>query len=178
MTGKVGRSGRLPMLDEHGNRVHPKRDRSGSSRGSPPKKGRRGRAVPPPATVAGAAQHGSSAATRLVNDAKSKGADRDADVENERDDAEFHEDEDGDVRLVKRRIPAVVRAQIERVKTNIRVEPPHSPSPIAISLLATSPSIVTLVHVGEGHTVHHKGGLPPIPKSLEPTSQTIEGGLL
>jgi len=122
MTGVQGKSGRRPMLDENGERVHPRRDRSRSAEpGGAQKKGRRGREVPKPAAVHGAAQHGSATAHRLVAAAKTQRA-ASEEVENHRADADFDEDEDGEVRLVtKLKIPAVVRAQIGRVKINIQV---------------------------------------------------------
>ena len=53
----------------------------------------------------------------------------DARIENERVDAEFEEDEDGNPRMVERlTMPASVRAQVERVKDNIKALPPPLPT--------------------------------------------------
>ena len=55
----------------------------------------------------------------------------DARIENERVDAEFEEDEDGNPRMVaieRLTMPASVRAQVERVKDNIKALPPPLPT--------------------------------------------------
>lgn len=127
MGGKEGRSGRKPLLNEDGSRKHKKRERSiprddGRSAPKTP-----GRAVPSPQSVAGAAVHASATATRLVNAAAHQS--NDARIENERVDAEFEEDEDGNPRMVERlTMPASVRAQVERVKDNIKALPPPLPT--------------------------------------------------
>ena len=65
----------------------------------------------------------------------------DSRIENERVDAEFEEDEDGNPRIVGRlTMPPTVHAQVERVKDNIKAASPPLPVPtLNLLLLPHSP---------------------------------------
>ena len=139
MGGRAGRSGRKPHLNEDGSRKHKKRERSVPRDEGQTTRKTQGRAVPQPASVAGASEHASDIATCLVNTAVQQS--NDARIENERVDAEFEEDEDGNPRMVERlTMPPTVRAQVERVKDNIKAASPPLPVPtLNLLLLPHSP---------------------------------------
>ena len=139
MGGRAGRSGRKPHLNEDGSRKHKKRERSVPRDEGQTTRKTQGRAVPQPASVAGASEHASDIATCLVNIAVQQS--NDARIENERVDAEFEEDEDGNPRMVERlTMPPTVRAQVERVKDNIKAASPPLPVPtLNLLLLPHSP---------------------------------------
>ena len=112
MGGRAGRSGRKPHLNEDGSRKHKKRERSVPRGEGQTTRKTQGRAVPQPASVAGASEHASDIATCLVNTAVQQS--NDARIENERVDAEFEEDEDGNPRIVERlTMPPTASAQVE-----------------------------------------------------------------
>ena len=139
MGGRAGRSGRKPHLNEDGSRKHKKRERSVPRDEGQTTRKTQGRAVPQPASVAGASEHASDIATCLVNTAVQQS--NDSRIENERVDAEFEEDEDGNPRMVERlTMPPTVRAQVERVKDNIKAASPPLPVPtLNLLLLPHSP---------------------------------------
>ena len=139
MGGRAGRSGRKPHLNEDGSRKHKKRERSVPRDEGQTTRKTQGRAVPQPASVVGASEHASDIATCLVNTAVQQS--NDARIENERVDAEFEEDEDGNPRMVERlTMPPTVRAQVERVKDNIKAASPPLPVPtLNLLLLPHSP---------------------------------------
>lgn len=139
MGGRAGRSGRKPHLNEDGSRKHKKRERSVPRDEGQTTRKTQGRAVPQPASVAGASEHASDIATCLVNNAVQQS--NDARIENERVDVEFEEDEDGNPRMVERlTMPPTVRAQVERVKDNIKAASPPLPVPtLNLLLLPHSP---------------------------------------
>ena len=139
MGGRAGRSGRKPHLNEDGSRKHKKRERSVPRDEGQTTRKTQGRAVPQPASVAGASEHASDIATCLVNTAVQQS--NDARIENERVDAGFEEDKDGNQRIVERpTMPPTVRAQVERVKDNIKAASPPLPVPtLNLLLLPHSP---------------------------------------
>ena len=109
----MGRSGRKPHLNEDGSCKHKKRGRSVPRGEGQTTRKTQGRAVPQPASVSGASEHASDIETCLVNTAVQQS--NDSRIENERVDAEFEEDEDGNRRTVWRpTMPPTASAQVER----------------------------------------------------------------